>query len=667
VFLQNYYLAFDKWFYPNFKLWGAGRFTQADQNVDSILGRTETTRRTIRPNIGLRLGPQLYFGELTYSRDKNTSEQAGAATFGEVRENYRAILGWTPSELPEVQFQFSRTNAYDESRAAVDRTLDLYQFIVQYRPIPPVYLSYRGSRTQSTNHLAGNEIVDDFHNGRVTYTDQLWDRRVSIYTNYDLTIRDTAVTRAGGGEIAFRLFPFEGLSALDDTPELGPLADNPALIDDNVTASAGIDLGLPAPGEDDSPRNLGVDFGTVKDVNTLIVWVDRDLPPEVSATYLWTVYTSSDNDTWTLREVVPMAPFDPFVPRFEVRFADVSTRYVKLVVDPLSPTVPDASSYPDILVTELQAESRVPVEDIQQEESLTSHLLDLNVRVRLLDRPQFYYELSSFGTKTAPAPATYTISNGLLLNHAFSDVYSVSARVTREDIQRFTLDGLAYTYTASLSVVPVPTLRYNVAFSGRSDELGGETTDRNAVFLYAVAELYPGVSVNVGAGKAYTQRDPGGLDAETTTINATSTIIPHRTLTLNLLYQNSNTTRYAVGSTGDIDRQTAQVNVGYTPVRTVFLFGSYVVDWRPDRDRQTRTNYAFSWAPFPDGTLHFSINYNEILVSELDQISKNLLTKLRWDIRRRTWLEVSYLQQSTEDVNRTIETDAVTAQVRFGF
>ena len=318
-------------------------------------------------------------------------------------------------------------------------------------------------------------------------------------------------------------------------------------------------------------------------------------------------------------------------------------------------------------MTELQATIRVPAADAERQQSGNSNLFDLNLRARLTESPLLFYELSSFGNGPDLVPDNYTIINGISLAHPFSDVYSVYARVAREDIERVDLETLAWVYTASLAVTPVPTLRYNVAFSGRSEDTAGFTVDRNAVFLYAIADLYRGVGLNVGVGKTYTTRDPG-TDSETTLINATTTLVPNDQLTFNVIYRNSSTVNVGVvPQTPELDDRATEANFTYTPLRTLFLFGSYRVESAPDADHRTIDNYAVSWSPFPDGTLHFTISYNETLRSELDQTDESFVSRLRWDISRLSFLDVTYQRIRTDSDTQTQHDDIVSANLRIGF
>jgi hypothetical protein len=154
----------------------------------------------------------------------------------------------------------------------------------------------------------------------------------------------------------------QGLFSLDNTPQDGPaLQVNNALIDGNVIASAGLDIGLG--GDETTLTNIGVDLGFEVAVDQIYIWVDRSLTSAVADSFSWDVYTSPDNtnsSTWTLTATVFPADFGIFENRFKIPFTQVNTRFIKVVTTPISPTVPDSANFPNIFVTEMQAFVTVP-------------------------------------------------------------------------------------------------------------------------------------------------------------------------------------------------------------------------------------------------------------------------------------------------------------------
>ena len=146
---------------------------------------------------------------------------------------------------------------------------------------------------------------------------------------------------------------------------------------------------------------MGLDFLVATEINTLFVWVDRDVA-QVADAFSWRIYTSDDNQNWDLRQTVSPAIYSPTFNRFEIRFTNVNARYVKVVTAPLSPTVPFASSFPTILVTELQAEIRRPASEVAGKQTSTFQNGTVDFRALLLESINLTYEFTYVFTKRDP-------------------------------------------------------------------------------------------------------------------------------------------------------------------------------------------------------------------------------------------------------------------------
>jgi hypothetical protein len=217
-----------------------------------------------------------------------------------------------------------------------------------------------------------------------------------------------------------------GLSSLDNTPEDGPaLSSNVALIDGNVIASAGLDIGTA--GDQLQLVNIGLDFGFAVDVDQIHVWVDRRLTATVSNSFSWSVYTSPDNldtSTWTLVATVFPANFATFDNRFEITFPEVNTRFIKVVTSALSPTVPGAGDFPNIFVTEMQAFITLQGVEVDNKQTTINHNYNLNLIGKLSDKTTLGYNLFYRLQEEDPSSDKRTeLTNGIYLNHTFNDVF----------------------------------------------------------------------------------------------------------------------------------------------------------------------------------------------------------------------------------------------------
>lgn len=666
-FLQRYNLTLDKRLYPNLSLLAGGLFDRRATTLKTGETEIDSTATRIRPFASLTLRSPLYLAEAAYSRSEDELEVSGAPSATTVRETYSSTLHWRPDGFPDLKLQFFRTNTFDRDRVVQDSTDDQYQLTSEYRPVSSLFLRYQATLRRNEDRVQDLTIDEIGHDGRIAYADWWWRRRVSVSSDYRYTRAETEIATGGAGEVRFALAPLTGLSAIDDTPESGALDPNPALIDGDLATGTGIDLGLPPPGGDPRPRNMGLQFAVDTQVNTLLVWVDRELPAGIGNAFSWTIYTSADGENWELRQTVAPADFGPFQNRFEVRFADLVVRFIKVVVSPLSAGVPFASDFPTIAVTELQAVLRRPAAEVAGRQARDTHLYNLGVRTRILQAPSLHYELTYSLAKAAPAPRRDTLSNGLAFSHQFTRVFSGTARVAREDGREAEGTRTAYLYNAAATAVPLPTLRHSLVFSGRRETVAGGTTDTKSVSLFNNAKLYEGVDVNLGAGKSFVSAETGE-ETDGTLINAGVTLVPHATLTLNLIYTDTRTERSGGERPPSTDTtRAAEANASFHPVPTIFLFGSYRIEQRTGEDRRSTVNYSATWSPFPDGTLHLNFFFNETLRSEDDARERTITPSLRWNITRRATLDVAYQKLTSDAVSQKSDSEVVSGTFRISF
>ena len=633
--------------FPNLKL-DAGVIIEKNiswSKTDGMSTKSDTT--DLRPYINLTLNTPLYTAGIGYDRRQETVKTSGSPGITNVNENYNVILGWRPEGLPIFDMRFTRTNLFDEKHNIQDTTTDYGLLSARYT-YKNLDVRYQGTYTDTKDKLNEVETKDFLHTGRITYSDMFFNNRVSFNGSYNISYEETNTTAAGkGGEVSFQISPFAGLSIINITASPITLDPNPFLIDGNTTASAGINIGLPPLGGDTtSLRQVGLDFLVSTQVNSLFLWVDRDLS---AATNIFTfffssiqVYQSSDNLTWT--PVVPISvSLGQFQNRFEINFTNpVTTRYIKVVTLPLNNGIPTASSFPNIFITELQAFIKKPAEQAKGKTTKLTHILNIDSKARILNIPTLFYEFSYFLNKTDPGQTTYIVSNGLSVNHRFNPIFSGNARVAREDGTEEGKKRWAYIYNASIVATPLRTLRHNLIYSGRIEDIDGRSTKNNSIFLQNNATLYKGIDINLGGGYNFSTLETGQKQ-DNTIINFGANIVPHRTTTITLIYSDSITNQSGGGlpSTSTSARR-GDLSVAYRPFETLYLFASRGILAEKGQKIQTTQNYGLNWSPFPEGTLQFNFSYNESILSENNQKNRQITPSLRWNITRRSFLDLSY-------------------------
>ena len=667
-FAPSLYLNLDAMIYPQLRL-NAGGVWEINwlSSTNNAVGLDSTISRS-RPFVYLRSTNPILSPGVGYSRREDRARTGSFSDIKLVNDETSAYLGWNPVGGPTSEFQFVRSHTFDGERALQDITRDFGSVVSSYR-YKDFGANYRGGYLRTDNALADVETRQTSHAGRVSYSGAFVRQRLMWNAAYNVNYLDLTTIAAGkGGDVDVPLNPVSGLSSLSDTPTTSRLTQNAALIDGNLTAGAGVDLGVPTPLEDPQSRNIGLDFLNPVEVNRLLVWVDRDLPFEVANAFTWEIYSSPDNVLWSREGVVSAAPFGPFEFRFEIEFRALVTRYIKVVTRPLSVAVPEASRFPDILVTEVQAFVRRPADEAGSRLTQTTHLVNTDVRFRILDVPSLYYE--GFYLYNGPNTAglyTDTLSNGLSVDHAFARIFSAFARVTREQgtqPQGYVVGNVA---NASLTVEPIQTFRSSLLYSGRDERTDLGDHGRRSIQVQNSAQLYGGVDVLFGFGWSVNSFETGE-EWHDRLLNLSGTVVPREHVSLTFSYDDVATRRTGpfVGAPNTSTRR-LYAAVAWDPTRTLHIaLGEEV--WAVS-DQKTRTTFSASanWAPFPDGAVQFVFGYNEALRDLIFGTERNTLGGIRWNLTRRSFVDVSYQYLKSESVSYTTKGKIVSATMKLFF
>jgi hypothetical protein len=665
-FYQRYSLLVDKTIFPKLKFdlqatfeKDLQKFKIGDQDV------TDTTNTRFRPYARLTLQDPLYTAGIGYYQKLDTSR---LPTVTATQEDYEAFLGWRPVGFPTLDARYTRTNTYDKDRNFLDNTKDNVAVTSQYS-YKGLDLRYFGTYTDTKARVAGLDTTDTTNDIRGSYANSLLDGRLRFNATYDYTRSETNATSTGqGGTVSLQVFPFQGLSINNDTPTLVALASNTSLIDANLVASAGINIGLPPLAGDLRLRNIGLDFFNQTDVNNLLVWVDRDLPAAIANSFSWDIYTSTDNLNWTFFRTVTPAPFGPFQNRFEIDFQNVRARYIKVVVRPLQGAVVGSALYPDIFVTELQAFLKQAVSGTSNKVKFTSdsQVGNAGLKYRLLDIPLLYFDSSYFYTKRNPdGQETWTLSNGLSVNHRLSDIYTVAGRLAFENGTETSNTRTAWVYDATLLANFLRTLTSSLVLSGRNEDVGGNKGTNNSIFLNNTAQLYKGLDMNLNGGYTIiTQSD--GVDQNALLLSLGANVVPHPTFNLALYVSDSWTDRSPSGGPKtSTEIRTLDLTASYNPFRTLYLLASLqVTDDTGQGGRRTLQNYGLNWSPFPDGALQFRFSYNENRRPEERSYERLITPGLIYKINTRSFIDVSYQMIRNEMATQTIDSNVFSATLK---
>ena len=670
TFNRRLHFTFTRRAWPRLAFWMGGTFDDTDTSSTVGALDSDVGIRRLRPFFGLRRHGPRQTGQILWTRDETRADAGPGASLTTIRDGWLAASTWRPVHLPLTRLSITRTEDRDEARARRNVVTTFADLSMTKTWSERLQASYRGTWNESDDRLARATGRTFAHRGDVRYEDTWLADRVWFRSEYAVTRRETRFEAAGSGEVAVPVFPLAGLVGRDDTPLEGRLAPAPALVDDDLSVSAGIDLGLPAPGEDDRPWSLGLDMGERVAVNNLFVVVDRTIEPtELALAFTWQLFRSDDGSAWIPVQTVTDVVWDDFLRRFELRFRDVVSRYLKLVVEPLGPEIPFADRLPDLLVTELDPFRRVPVPDASIDDRRTVQTLAVDSRARLLAARDLFFEANYYLTDPSRGDLRYRLSNGLSWLHPLAPGWSISTRAALETTRDERGDNRAVVYAANLSASPVPRLHYTLSLSGRQEEVQEDTGgDEIGVYLFGSAGLYEGVDVTFGVGRAYLT-DFAGRTVQSTQVNAGATIAPRQDLTLGVAYVDSTSERIARVDQGAFDffTRAAEVNVAYTPYPSTYLYGSHRLEWRVDSDRDDVTTLVVSWAPFPGGSLRLGLNYNETRRTLFGRRETAFGPTVRWAINPRSFLELGYRRLEDEADTGLADDEILTGTLRWGF
>jgi hypothetical protein len=659
--------------FPKLNLNAGGVFEKNISIFSSEQEKTKSDLTRMRPYAYLTLRDPLYEASVGYNRREDMVKVTDSPRFTLINDDYLAVLKWRPVGLPSIEAQYERTNTYDDKREFQDTTKDFISLLSRYS-YKGLDIRYQGTYTDTDQKVSFLETKDMLNSAWLSYSDSFFNRRVSVSTSYNVNyerIKTSSSAPGTGGTVGIQLFPLAGLSVNDNTITPLTLPPNPALIDGNLVAGAGINIGLPPLGGDTRVRHVGLDFFVPTDVNQLLVWVDRDLSssPAIASSFSWDVYVSSDNLNWTHHAgpILP-APFGPFQNRFEIDFTNVTTRYIRVDTHPLTLAVPGAASFPDIFITELQAFLQQPVGGTTGKKSFTISRTTQNFyfdsKTRILDIPTLYYELNYFYTDVHPdGQLRYVVSNGFSVNHRFNPFLSGRARVAREDGEEEKERRAAWIYDAAVEVTPIRTYTERLVFSGRNETIGGRHNNTNSIILYNIAQLYKGWDVNLNIGQNYS-KDESGLKTNETDFQILTTVIPHPALSMTLDYKYSIIDQSGGNNAiGSGNQQTGEFILSYRPFRTLYFVATIDLSTIPNQGTHWTQNYGLNWSPFPDGDLQFRFFYNENLST--GGIKERIINPgVRWNITKRSYLDLSYQRNTNKSASQKIEENFFNAQLK---
>ena len=680
TFVQQYHLNLDKSLAPNLKLFATGMFQKSDF-VNITNGEQNTGTSTVtRPYVDLTLRTPLYTIGANYNNVTTESRSGGGPSFTTIHEAYTGIVGWKPVELPTVNLTASRSYDYDKERLYRDTVSDQLNLYMTYDPVRTVNLRYRGTVQDFQDRKTDVETQTTAQSGRIMYADQFFQSRFSINGYYDYSERTTETTTSGGGSVDVQLFAVDGLSVNSNIPTVVRLSSSPFLIDATTTgpANSANNIGTDTYPLDTAARNVGLQFAVATQLNTLNVFVSSlsgptlataipaYLPNTVSQSFRWDVYTSADNQNWTLLQAGASAPYEiditaQGVGRFQIAIPNVTTRYIKVVVSPLLPPAAGGptENFPGVYVTEVQAFIAVSAADIKGRATSTTQIANVNSQVRLYQTPStsLTYDLTFNANQSDSEYATSrtsSLTNALSLGHRFNVVFSGNARVMRTDETDTNGTAITQEFSTQILANPIRTLSHSLGYtnSTRQSQNGLRSTNES-LYMSNTAELYRNITAYLNGGVS-TATGETELKTDSSNYSWGVNVIPIKTMNINLSSSVLKSEQTGPHTEPESTRaKSSIVSVSYYPYSLLYLFASWQ-KYTTDENTDTIKNYGLNWSPFPGGNLQLNFSYNETLQLRDNTVVKSMSPTARWIITRGANITAAYTSATaTSDIRES--------------
>ncbi|MFH1147938.1 MAG: hypothetical protein V1736_09565 [Pseudomonadota bacterium] len=648
-----------------------------------------TTREIYRqggePQIEFNLNNPLYRASVGYQRTELWDGASISKTTRQTTDYEYARFDLTPREFPTLGLQWSHRENYDyTSPHHADSITDTYlaNSTYTYAPFAFYYNYYLTTKLDDVQlgDLIKQETDLQNHNGRIDYSQSIWDGKIPLAVGYQANYSRSAVHNFSNvAQFEVERIPFRGLYAQDSLINPYPaklrLESQSLLVDnDKVTPITSINIGDSITNVN-LQRNIGLELTGTKSVKLLRIFINVPTSETgFSESPAFDVYSGNTVSDWTLieRGVSPVQlGNDPSnVYYYEVSFTATTARFFKVVLtSEMSDTIGD---YRNIYVTEIEAvgdETEGTDIDERFDQGLNlsagfrasptlSGLLNVYL-TRNDEEPESLtdsagYLFSSLLSKSGEggegeSKATTTRSWGPSVNWQPDSKLFTTFRFQRQDTwdTENTVDNSSNIYSVTLNSPLLDTLDATLsATHGDQYSFSEKESSNNTLLVSTMARLYDDVNmitdVNYTNSKTYATDSIGDTGSiNTISVNGSINAVVTRRLNGILNYT------FAWPSAGEDTNQQTIVLV-YHPGPLLNLMASYqFADTGGGRIFQQ--NYTVDWLPVP--VLNMNLTLQDLESGDTETQSVALQT--RWQINRHFDLQFNYAvgrQETTRKV-----------------
>jgi hypothetical protein len=621
-------------------------------------------------NTSLTLNAAVFRGALAWTHQTAQFDSLGSRSTS-ILDTESALLGWRPDGFPQWTLRFENRWQRDPTLASEDLHTYTTQAIASWA-LKNVSLSYSGTASKQVDNVAASSLWTLTNSIQASAQGRAFGDRTTLSAGLLANdLRSTVEALGAGSTRTTQVLAAGGLSlveAFPATPALDQPVANPALIDGNTTASAGLNLGFaPALAGDLSLRDVGLAFpDAAQQVNLLWLWVDKRLPTVVwqSLAASFAVYQSDDSLHWTQVSLSGPVRFGAFDNRFELPIVSIGARYLKVVCAPLGAAVTTDKTYSDIFLTELQANLVEQLSGPGSWQGRTTATAQLSAHTALTAELSHDLSLQGRSPLGSGGPNTWVITNALSFSKKLLKPLLFGARASRQDSDAGSGHNDESQLAASLSFTPIGAMSQSATWGARWIEGPGTSLFSQSLSLFSRAQLYRGVGLQAGYGFT-TSSDNTGRSTRGSNVTSGISLEPNKMVSLSgtYIHQDSRGT-----GGGKPDARGWGDNVGGSISLRPFaaLYASGGISWVSGSDRSdTLVNLSAGFSPFRDGNLQVSCSYSETVAGGTR--TRILNPGVRWNLASQlAQATVSYAitQTSTGVQDTTLSTLNANLQLR---
>ena len=664
-FTQNYNLQMTKEFTSKVNL---------AANLGINVNETNDTKTTLlTPDIRLNLRNEYFDADTGYRITEKgldiltmVSDEDRLTT-----ESWNANFSTKSEKYPKVRLRYNEDMNYDYlSVRETDTKTTNFSGSADYA-FRFLNFNYDYKNDISDNYVTECTTETDTHDGRINFRKSFWKNKIATSGSYSITNRKTE-TKTGGQdvEVTEKNTAYKGLYVQDTTPVLSTLASTPALIDGNKTTSAGINIGGGAANED---QNIGLDLTFSTEIEKIYLYTTGRDNNFNKNNFVWDVYSSTDNATWTLITAGASFDYDTNQERFEISFTKTSAQYFKVVND-------DNDSY-DLFVTEIEAySSTTQAAFTTTETDQTTQTTQANLGYKPTDWLSFTYDFTqdeqekdqTDADSTKTRRSRHNISGRIGKEFKVHKYLKVRPEYHRRqeyeydseaEIETETTDKTTDTYRVHFLLSPLTTLDTDLSLNHTVSKEDRETQSKiSSALLQISAKLREGADLDVDTNITRSENPVSQSETTTKYINSNLRLELTRMLTAEIEYNNNWTETENPDTISDGRTHDAKCTLYWRPSRYFYFRGSYGID-RDDKSGEETTQQQYNMNWLMTEKMQFNMGYT---LNRNDTVSSTYSSDLSWNLSRIFTLRFGYAW-TRQEADPITETQAFTTNLSARF